>query len=428
MAREINLVPDIKNEMIKALKLRNFIFFLCIVVVAASIGVSLFFFSIVSGQKAVVSGKTDTLNIMSSKLNSYSDLSDFLTIRDQLGNLASISDNKKLISRTFGVLSAIIPTGADTITISNMSINLEDASPTITIEAQANAGKEPYIDYRVLDSFIKSMQYMRYDYGRYVDRDGNDIPSYCIIENSDDGASLMDSTKGRYALWTITADGCAPANYEEGNTTEDEDTDADANNNNSNNDSNNSNDTNDSDSDGKVPVYSGYSVEEYGGEKVVRIWRAPQFTDWYKENSKESKIDLDGTISGIEHFESFCTTYTGNKKSDNTIDWIEKNESCLLVPDGEDGISVSESNNGRNASGELVLRFRATITLAPEVFSFNYKHLVSLGPSTRHNVTDSYVQVQHMFEKRAGDCSADDVDCAKANQDNTNQGGLNGGN
>ena len=33
MAREINLVPDVKGEMIKALKLRNFIFFLCIVII-----------------------------------------------------------------------------------------------------------------------------------------------------------------------------------------------------------------------------------------------------------------------------------------------------------------------------------------------------------------------------------------------------------
>ena len=38
MAREINLVPDVKNEMIKTLKLRNLIFFICIVVVAGSLG------------------------------------------------------------------------------------------------------------------------------------------------------------------------------------------------------------------------------------------------------------------------------------------------------------------------------------------------------------------------------------------------------
>ena len=31
MAREINLVPDIKDEMIKTLKMRNLIFFICII-------------------------------------------------------------------------------------------------------------------------------------------------------------------------------------------------------------------------------------------------------------------------------------------------------------------------------------------------------------------------------------------------------------
>ena len=49
---------------------------------------------------------------------------------------------------------------------------MED-NPTFTIDAQANAGQEPYIDYRVLDAFKKSMQYMRYDYGEYVDKEGD---------------------------------------------------------------------------------------------------------------------------------------------------------------------------------------------------------------------------------------------------------------
>ena len=44
MAREINLVPDIKGEMIKTLKLRNFIFFLCIVVASASVAVTVMSF------------------------------------------------------------------------------------------------------------------------------------------------------------------------------------------------------------------------------------------------------------------------------------------------------------------------------------------------------------------------------------------------
>jgi len=396
MAREINLVPDIKGEMIKALKLRNFIFYLCIVVVAASVGVSLLFFSIAAGQKAVVAGKTDTIEELSKKLNSYSDLSDFLTIKDQLGNISSITNNKRLLSRTFGVLSAILPTGADTITISELTINLEEESPTLALEAQANAGKEPYIDYNVLDAFKKSMQYMRYDYGTYVDKEGNDIPAYCMIETGVDGASLMDSTKGRFAYWNITADGCAPASYEPSEETTNDD---------------------DNDEESEIPVYSGYETEEYDGKKVVRIWRTPQYSSWYKKDSNDSYLSLDGTISGVAHFESSCTSYEGKENGDK-IEWYENNTECLLVPDGTDGIVISESSNGRDANDELVLRFNATITLNSEVFDFNNKHLISLGPSTRYNVTDSYVQVQNMFGRRASDCDVSDTSCKNANGGN----------
>lgn len=397
MAREINLVPDVKGEMIKALKLRNFIFFLCIVIVAASIGVSLVFFSIVSGQNAVVSGKTDTLNEMSDKINSYADLSDFLTIKDQLGNISSITSDKKMLSRTFSILSALIPNSVDTITISELRVDMED-NPTFTIDAQANAGQEPYIDYRVLDAFKKSMQYMRYDYGEYVDKEGDPIPSFCMIETGADGASLVDHEKGRYAFWTIEADGCAPASYEEQDAGDDE------------NESESSSSTN-----GKIPVYSGYQTEEYNGAKVVRIWRTPQFAEWYKNEY----MSLDGAISGVAHFNSACIAYEGNEEG-SKISWTDSNTECLLVPDGEGGIAVSpDSSNGRDASEQLVLRFNATITLAPEVYSFSNKHMIAIGPTTRYNVTDSYVQVQNMFKKRAHDCVEGDTACEK---ESTNKG------
>ena len=381
MAREINLVPDVKGEMIKALKLRNFIFFICIVVASASLGVSLLFFSIAAGQKAALSSKKNSLDIMSGKIAEYSDLSDFLTIRDQLGNLSSISDNKLLLSRSFGALSAMLPTGADTITISSLTINFEDEVPIFTLEAQANAGKEPYIDYNVLDSFKKSMPYLRYDYGTYVDKDGNDIPAYCMIETGADGATLKDAEKGRYAYWLINGDGCAPER-------DDEDKD--------------------------IPVTSGYTTEEFEGNTVVRIWRTPQYNEWYSEND-DAKMTSDGVISGVAHFDSQCISYSYDDVSKK---WTESNDQCLLIPDGSDGIVITESSNGRDASDELVLRFTATITLAPEAFSTNNHHMLSLGPSTRYNVTDSYMQVQHMFEKRASDCAIDDVTCNNANGGN----------
>ena len=70
MAREINLVPDIKEEMIKTLKLRNFIFFLCIIVASASIAAVVIFGGIAGGQQIAIDNKKNVLETFSNKLNS----------------------------------------------------------------------------------------------------------------------------------------------------------------------------------------------------------------------------------------------------------------------------------------------------------------------------------------------------------------------
>jgi len=383
MAREINLVPDIKDEMIKTLKLRNFIFFLCIVVACASVGATIVVGLIMGGQQLALTSKQQTLENLSSKLNSYADLSDFLTFKDQLGNISTLTNNKKVLSRTFDILSALLPTGSDTITISELNVNLSDSQPTFTFDAQANAGQDPGIDYNVLDSFKKSMQYMRYDYGNYVDANGNSIPAYCMIESGPDGAVFNDENRGIYAFWTINAEGCNSAT-------------------------------------GTDESAYAYSVENYNNQAVVRIWRTPQFSDWYSSKN----MTLDGVISGVPHFQSACITYGSNGDS-NSPKWTQSNDSCLLVPGGVDGIRISDSSNGRGASDDLVLRFSAVITLNPEVYSFNNHHILAIAPSGRHNVTDSYVQIQAMFGERASDCTEGDTDC-QSNTTNENGGNQNG--
>ena len=404
MAREINLVPDIKNEMIQTLKLRNLIFFICIVIATGSVAATLIFASIAGGQQAIVNGKNGTINNLTEKITSYSDLSEFLTIKDQLGNLSEISSNKKVFSRLFGVLSALIPTSGDKIEISELSIDFSTTPTTITFDAQADALTAPYIDYNVLDAFKKSMPYLRYDYGKYVDKEGAEIPSYCMIESGIDGSSFYDQEKGRYAYWLITGEGCNPT-YE--NSLEYDENgekiyDADA-------------------------ATLGYETETYAEQTVVRIWRTPQFADWYSENPVEGApyMSLGGTIENVAHFESSCITYSGTEnyqssgnasetvyKTINGITWTGVNSSCNLIDTSEnDGIVISNSSNGRDSDNQLVLRFSATITLNPEIFNFSNQHVIAIGPSDRYNVTDSYVQIQSIFGTRAADCQPGDTTC-----------------
>lgn len=434
MAREINLVPDIKGEMIKTLKLRNFIFFLCIVVSAGSIGFAAILGIIAGGQQTVINGKQSTIDNLSSRMNSYNDLSEFLTIKNQVEDVNILSNNKKVLSRTFSILSAIIPTGADSVKISKLSVNLEEEIPTFGFDAQADAGQEPFIDYNVLDSFKKSMKYMRYDYGKYVDKEGNNIPSYCIIENGTDGATLKDSEKGYYGLWTIEAEGCNP-NKEDNEQSSNQSSSQSSSQNNGQSSSQNNN--------------LDYSTEEYEGQNVVRIWRTPQFGEWYGSGNTGSldtpTIDLKGEISNTPHFVSSCITYTGHESADyaakpeetviarlNGITWTSQNEECKLVPDANDegtgGITISDSSNGRGNSDELVLRFTAAIEFNPAVFIFANEHFMAIPPSGRHNVTDSYVQIQAMFGERAADCEEGDTACANANNTNNNSNNSNNSN
>ena len=436
---EINLVPDVKDEMIKTLKLRNFIFFMCILVASASAGATAIFASVAGGQQAIVDGKKKTIDNLSAKLSSYGDLSDFLTIKDQLGNISAIADNKKLLSRTFGILSARLPQGADSITVSELNVSFVDEAPTFSIEAQANAGSEPFIDYNVLDAFKKSMQYLRYDHGTYKDKEGADIPAYCMIEHAENGTMFRDAEKGIYAYWLITGEGCNPS-YEEDAEEEDaeeekveensqgtqisEERDAEE----------NSQGTQMSEEEKKAAEKlakqtKGYVVEQYEGQYVVRIWRTPQFGTWYSKNPKDGQptMSLDGTIENVEHFESECMKYSGydskeyasgpNETVVKTVDgitWSYTNDTCELVPndeEGNEGISIYDSSNGRDADDKLVLRFSALVTFNPEVFNFGLKHFMAIGPSNRLNVTDSYVQIQSMFSERAADCDPSDTAC-----------------
>ena len=97
-----------------------------------------------------------------------------------------------------------------------------------------------------------------------------------------------------------------------------------------------------------------YDITEYGDYEAVLVWRTPQYDEWYENEF----MDESGLIQGVPHFESACVSYSGEENSKGNIVWTESESSCPLVPDGEDGIMISESSNGKDSSHELsILQF-----------------------------------------------------------------------
>lgn len=417
---EISLVPEVKRNMIKAMKFRNILLFCCIVLMAVSGGIVMVMVSVWEGQNITMSGQDSRMKAMSDKLSNYGSLSEFLTIQKQLSQINQIVDNKKVLSRVFPILSVILPEGPDTISLSELTVNLDEN--TLIFDAQADAKVSPYIDYRVLESFRKGVSLMKYDYGRYVTADGDEIPSRCMVEADANGNTLIEEDKQNgttskyiYAYWMKGKPGCDPAR--EDFVEEDEELEE--------TDSIQTQNTQTEENEEQVQVAYDAKLEaldDYGRElleqqvdsgvtlaqaEVVKIYRSPRFSEWYKEGY----MTEDGEISDVNHFNSECISYTGAEAS-GTMKWVSTND-CMLS--AEDPI-IRDSSNGRDSNGNLVLRFSATLTLEPAVFEFKNKHVMAISPSGQ-NVTDSYRQVEGMFAERAADCSDSDVICTTTSTD-----------
>ena len=164
---EINLVPEVKMQMIRAQKLRNLVLFICIVVSVASVSVVLVLFGIKSGQDIAMASQDKRLGVMSDKLMGYEELGDLVTIQSQLARLDDISDKKTILSRVFGALGVMLSQGEDFVKLSELRVDLD--SNFLRMEGQTDARVAPLIDYRVLEAFKKSAALTKYDYGRYVD-------------------------------------------------------------------------------------------------------------------------------------------------------------------------------------------------------------------------------------------------------------------
>jgi len=133
---EINLIPDVKLELIKAQKARATVIsisiILCIVAASAVAILAIYIFTVQTVRGNILDA---AINKGSTQLQGVQDLSKTLTMQNQLTKIATLNDQKKISSRTFDVISAIIPPSPNNIQISNLLVDTN--SKKMTIEGQA---------------------------------------------------------------------------------------------------------------------------------------------------------------------------------------------------------------------------------------------------------------------------------------------------
>lgn len=135
---QINLVPDIKQEMLRAQRMRNVTISLSILVgiIAGGAVVAL---GLVLGAQAAVEAYTDSqIKSEYQKLAGTKDINNALTIQNQLATISGQHEKRTMNSRLLDVLNAINPAAPDDVKLSK--VTLDPVESTLTLEGSAAGG------------------------------------------------------------------------------------------------------------------------------------------------------------------------------------------------------------------------------------------------------------------------------------------------
>jgi Tfp pilus assembly protein PilN len=184
---EINLVPNVKQELIKAQRVRSKVIAWAIFIGVASVAVVILLSFYVFGVQTARGFIADNAITDKSKtLANIPDLSKTLTIQNQLTKISALNSDKKIDSRLFDMLTVIIPPAPNNIQISDMTI--DSTTNTITINGQAANS------YAAVEVFKKTIN------GAVVKFDGNDSGVALASNISTSNTSYGEDSSGAKVL------------------------------------------------------------------------------------------------------------------------------------------------------------------------------------------------------------------------------------
>lgn len=137
---EINLIPNVKRELLKTKAARNRVISLSFLIgggaIAAIVALSIIFV----GQIAAEAVQDGSIKDKNDKLTSITDINKVVTIQNQLSKISDQHNSKKINSRVFDIVSAVNPPEPNGVKFSIIKIDPE--TKTIKLEGTASNGYE----------------------------------------------------------------------------------------------------------------------------------------------------------------------------------------------------------------------------------------------------------------------------------------------
>ena len=135
---EINLLPNVKRELLKTRAMRNRVISISFLVGGASIAAVVVLALILGSQIAAEAVQSGVIKDRNDKLMAVEDLNKVVTIQHQLTKINEQHSGKKINSRVLDVVTAVNPVAPNNVSFSDIKVNPE--SKTITLEGSAVNG------------------------------------------------------------------------------------------------------------------------------------------------------------------------------------------------------------------------------------------------------------------------------------------------
>lgn len=188
---QVNLLPDVKLEFVKARRLKRTVIAICTLVSAVALTIFvLMFVSVSVVQKQHLGNLEADIKDQTDQLESMKDITKILTVQNQLNSLSGLHKDKPVSSRIFTYIKQLAPTEAS---INSLTVSFDETSMIITGDATNLAS---------VNKFADTLKFTEYASGTQENQQVS--KAFSEVTLSQFGLGTVVGTAGKPATYTIT--------------------------------------------------------------------------------------------------------------------------------------------------------------------------------------------------------------------------------
>ena len=168
---ELNLLPDVKKEFIKAQRTRNTVISVStITTIGAGVITALLLSYVYVAQPVIINNKTNDIKKNETALEALPEVNKYLTVQNQLNNLNTLHDGLYVYSRAFTFLQQLNPAAPNNVAFS--SVVFDKTAKTIEIQGTAH-------NFQGLNVFKNTLENVKLTYK--VDGEQSKVPLFSQV-------------------------------------------------------------------------------------------------------------------------------------------------------------------------------------------------------------------------------------------------------